>query len=46
MNAIRAILPTPYPDLIFRYAEIEATLHLEKEISKSGWKDLVSTPGT
>ena len=27
------------------YAEIEQTLELEKENSKSGWKDLVGTPG-
>ncbi|KIP10375.1 hypothetical protein PHLGIDRAFT_33910 [Phlebiopsis gigantea 11061_1 CR5-6] len=27
------------------YAEIEATLELEKETSNSGWKDLVGTPG-
>ena len=27
------------------YAEIEATLELEKENSKHGWKDLIATPG-
>ena len=27
------------------YAEIETALELEKETSKTGWKDLISTSG-
>lgn len=27
------------------YAEIEATLELEKENSNHGWRDLIATPG-
>jgi hypothetical protein len=27
------------------YAEIETALELEKEANKTGWKDLVGTPG-